>query len=49
MAQVNWQAWRLNDFDLQRAITRRELAVLLDALFDPFSAYAINHQGVIQL
>ncbi len=49
LSQANWQQWRLSDFNLQRAITRRELAVLLDALFDPFSTYAVNHQGVIQL
>jgi hypothetical protein len=49
LAQSNWKQWRLDDFNLQRAIKRRELAMLLDALFDPFSTYAINHQGVIQL
>jgi hypothetical protein len=49
IAQANWQQWRLSDFNLQRAITRSELAVLLDALFDPFSTYAVNHYGVIQL
>jgi hypothetical protein len=49
LARSNWKQWRLDDFNLQRAIKRRELAMLLDALFDPFSTYAINHQGVIQL
>jgi FAD dependent oxidoreductase len=49
LARSNWKDWRLADFSLQRPITRRELAVLLDALFDPFSTYAVNHQGVIQL
>jgi FAD dependent oxidoreductase len=49
LAQSNWPQWRLSDFDPQRSITRRELAVLLDSLFDPFTAYGVNHQGVIQL
>lgn len=49
MARTNWKQWGFDDFRLPRVITRRELAVLLDALFDPFSMYDINHQGVIQL
>lgn len=46
LARTNWKDWGLRDFSLQRPITRRELAVLLDALFDPFSTYAVDHQGV---
>ena len=49
LAQANWKGWQLNDFSLQRPITRSELAVLLDSLLDPFSNYPVNHQGVIQL
>ena len=49
LARTNWKQWQLNDFSLQRPITRRELAVLLDSLLDPFSNYPVNHQGVIQL
>lgn len=49
LARENWKQWRLNDFNLQRSITRRELAVLLDSLFDPFTNYPVDHQGVFQL
>ena len=40
-----WNQWGFQDFDLQRNITRLELAVLLDKTIDPFSLKEVNHNG----
>lgn len=37
--------WQLKNFNLQRAITREELAVLLDHTLNPFNQIQINHYG----
>lgn len=39
-----WMRWNLSDFNLSRPITRAELAVMTDALVDPF-AKPIDHKG----
>lgn len=42
-----WSAWGLTNFNLQRIITRKEFAVILDALVDPFNAKNIDIKGNI--
>lgn len=41
----SWTNWGLANFSLERPITRRELAILLDKVVDPFSNLVVNHQG----
>lgn len=43
--QSQWTLWQLQNFDLERIITRLELAVLLDKMLDPFTRKPINHRG----
>jgi hypothetical protein len=40
-----WSQWQLKDFNPDRAISRRELAVLLDQTIDPFHTQAVDHRG----
>ncbi len=41
-----WEAdWRLKNFNLERFITKRELAVLFDKTLDPFSMKKVNWNG----
>ncbi len=47
-ASKKWVSWGLKDFDTSRNISRRELAVLLDKLIDPFHRLPVNHEGNIQ-
>lgn len=44
-----WAVWGFQNFDPGRAITRLELAVLLDNTIDPFSMKAVNHKGAFTL
>jgi hypothetical protein len=41
--------WQLQNFEPNRAITRAEMAVLLDQTINPFHYKKINHQGDIIL
>lgn len=41
----NWSGWGLNNFDENRAIKKRELAILLDKAVNPFSLAPIDHFG----
>lgn len=41
----NWTAWRLQNFNNDRKITRAELAVLLDKTIDPFWMRGVNYEG----
>jgi hypothetical protein len=40
-----WSTWGLKAFDEKRNITREELAVLLDAVINPFQLKEVNHTG----
>jgi hypothetical protein len=40
-----WTGIGLTDFNPDRVITRLEAAVVLDALMDPFSMFAVDYQG----
>ena len=40
-----WTGIGLTDFNPDRVITRLEAAVVLDALIDPFSMFAVDYQG----
>lgn len=42
---AQWTQWGLSHFDLERPITRAELAVLLNNTVDPFSLLQVNHHG----
>ena len=42
---AKWTMWDLQNFDINRTITRVELAVLLDNTIDPFRLKPINHKG----
>ncbi|ULQ55777.1 FAD-dependent oxidoreductase [Flavihumibacter rivuli] len=40
-----WSEWKLTNFSPTRAITRAELAVLLDRVVNPFAAKQVDHEG----
>ena len=40
--------WELENFELQRAITRKEFAVLIDALIDPFNRVDVDITGKLK-
>ena len=40
-----WKNLNLNDFDLERTVTRGEFSVLLDKIIDPFSKVDIDYYG----
>lgn len=42
---AKWSSWGFANFDLQRNITRLELAVLLDAVINPFQLKEVDHEG----
>ena len=46
-AQVSssWTTWGLSNYNPERAITKRELAILLDKIIDPFYTFSVNHLG----
>jgi hypothetical protein len=44
--KTNWPVWSLKKFDVERPVTRLELAVLLNNTIDPFSMKAVNYNGV---
>lgn len=41
----NWVGWGLTNYQPDRPVTKRELAILLDKIINPFSVLAVNHQG----
>jgi hypothetical protein len=48
MVQVNeerWKEWGLTNYNPNRPLLRKEIAVLLDKLVDPFHQYAVKHTG----
>lgn len=42
---AKWSSWGFTNFNLQRNITRMELAVLLDAVINPFQLKEVDHEG----
>jgi hypothetical protein len=46
-AEKNWNNWGLKDFAAKKNISRREFAVLLDKLIDPFHLLDVNHKGAL--
>lgn len=40
-----WESLGLDDYDRNRAMTRLEAAVVIDATFDPFWMYDVNYSG----
>jgi hypothetical protein len=42
---ANWVAWGLADFNPNRLIKKRELAVLIDKIINPFYSIQIDHFG----
>ncbi|MCB9080423.1 MAG: FAD-dependent oxidoreductase [Lewinellaceae bacterium] len=40
-------AWGLSNLSADRPLTRREIAVILDNLLDPFHRFPVNHQGKV--
>jgi FAD dependent oxidoreductase len=43
--EASWSNWGFSNFDLQRSITRLELAVLLDTIINPFQLKEVDHEG----
>jgi hypothetical protein len=43
--RTNWVAWGLADFNPDRLIKKRELAVLIDKIINPFYSIQIDHFG----
>ena len=41
----NWVGWGLTNYQPDRPVTKRELAMVLDKIINPFSVLAVNHQG----
>jgi hypothetical protein len=41
----NWVLWQLKDYNPARNISRRELAVILDKIVNPFEIFPVNHKG----
>jgi hypothetical protein len=41
----SWMGWGLTNYQPDRPVTKRELAILLDKVINPFSILAVNHQG----
>ncbi|HSK11767.1 MAG TPA: FAD-dependent oxidoreductase, partial [Phnomibacter sp.] len=44
-AAGQWQPWGLEHFNGARPVTRRELSVLLNNIWDPFEKVAVDHEG----
>ncbi|MFZ9694384.1 MAG: FAD-dependent oxidoreductase [Chitinophagaceae bacterium] len=44
-----WKEWGLSNYDTSRPLLRKEVAVLLDKLIDPFNQYIIKHNGEFNL
>lgn len=42
---AKWSSWGFTNFNLQRNIIRLELAVLLDAVINPFQLKEVDHEG----
>lgn len=49
LSEKSWKEWGLSDFNRNRPLLRKEIAVLLDKLVDPFNQYAIKHTGEFNL
>lgn len=43
--RLNCVGWGLTTYQPDRPVTKRELAILLDKIINPFSVLAVNHQG----
>ena len=46
--QDDWTKMSLSNFDLQRKITRKELAVVLDNYINPFTLRSVNMSGAVE-
>ncbi len=44
-AQRLWTSWKLENYNPTRWVTRREFAVMLDALVNPFALFPVDHKG----
>lgn len=42
-----WEQLGLENFDMDRVVTRLEAAVLIDTLFSPFETYPVDYDGAI--
>jgi hypothetical protein len=45
VVRTNWGVWGLADFNPDRLIKKRELAVIIDKIINPFYSIQINHFG----
>jgi len=43
--RLNWGGWGLTNYQPDRPVTKRELAMLLDKIINPFYVLAVDHQG----
>ena len=43
--RLNWGGWGLTNYQPNRPVTKRELAMLLDKIINPFYVLAVDHQG----
>ncbi len=43
--RLNWGGWGLTNYQPNRPVTKRELAMLLDKIINPFSVLAVTHLG----
>ena len=43
-----WSSLKLEDYSLDRVMTRKEAAVVIDYLFDPFSAFEVGYDGLLK-
>jgi hypothetical protein len=47
--EERWKEWGLANYNPSRPLLRKEIAVLLDKLVDPFNQYTIKHTGEFNL
>lgn len=43
-----WEKLGLEDYDIDRVVTRLEAAVLVDAAFDPFGMFEVDYDGYVR-
>ena len=44
-----WKTFGLKNFKLERPLTRLEIAILFDTLFDPFNAMDVDLEGYFKV
>ena len=43
--EANWKQQQGSEYDIRRPVTRKEFAVLLDTVVNPFELYSVSMKG----